>query len=86
MAEYEEQNNQHTIIMILEQNLQNTTESAIGYEPMLGEVICPNMCNNGLVKHFPDSEKALYVMVKCQFCKGRGYIHKSQKSTIEAMI
>ena len=28
-------------------------------------IACPNMCHSGMVKHFPDSDKALYSMVKC---------------------
>lgn len=67
------------------ENLSENHESN-NANTLLGEVICPNMCQNGYTRHFPDSEKALYVMVKCQFCKGRGYIHKSQKSRIEAML
>ena len=49
-------------------------------------IACPNMCHSGMVKHFPDSDKALYSMVKCSFCNGKGIIKESDKSRIEASI
>lgn len=47
---------------------------------------CPNMCLCGMVKHYPDKDKALYAMVECQFCKGEGKIKESDKDRIEALI
>lgn len=47
---------------------------------------CPNMCHSGMVKHYPEPEKVLYSMVKCQFCKGEGKIKESDKDRIVTLI
>jgi len=50
------------------------------------KVICPNKCNNGYVKHYPESDKALFIVIKCPICKGKGNIDESQKSKIETNL
>jgi len=47
---------------------------------------CPNNCHSGMVKHYPDKDKALYIMVECQFCKGECKIKESDKDRIDALI
>jgi hypothetical protein len=49
-------------------------------------IACPNNCHSGMVKHFPDKDNALYVMIKCQFCKGEGKIKESDKDKINTLI
>jgi hypothetical protein len=49
-------------------------------------IACPNNCHSGMVKHSPEKDKAFYVMVKCQFCKGEGIIKQSDKQSIESLI
>ena len=49
-------------------------------------IACPNMCHSGLVKNYPDSDRALYSMIKCPYCKGKGNIKESDKTRIESSI
>ena len=53
-------------------------------KPIL-EVICPNYCFNGMVKIFQD-EKALYDLVKCPYCKGKGTVSENESKRIEAIL
>lgn len=50
------------------------------------KVICPNMCNNGYVKHYPEPNKALFIVIKCPICKGMGVVDKSRESEIKANL
>lgn len=53
---------------------------------MLDNVKCPNMCDDGKIKHNPDSTKALFIHIKCPYCKGKGFVNKNKVKEIEAMI
>lgn len=37
---------------------------------------CPNNCFDGMVKHYPIPESALFDFVKCPHCKGTGFSNK----------
>jgi len=49
-------------------------------------VRCPNMCNDGRVKHAPDSTKALYITIICPYCKGTGEVTELQAKQIDAIL
>ena len=53
---------------------------------LLGLVKCPNNCQEGKTKHYPDSKKALYDLVDCKFCKGKGTVPESELKSIEQSI
>lgn len=50
------------------------------------KVRCPNMCQNGYVKYYPDSTKALFETTKCVYCKGSGEVLASMVEKIERSI
>ena len=39
---------------------------------------CPNNCFDGKVKYYSDDSKALYDLVKCHVCKGKGELTKKE--------
>ena len=49
-------------------------------------VPCPNLCCDGFVKHYPDTRKSLFIVIKCPFCKGAGVVTETQKTKIEEML
>lgn len=49
-------------------------------------VKCPNVCSNGLVKSFSDKTTALYEMVECEFCEGKGFVNKKDYDRINKLI
>lgn len=49
-------------------------------------VRCPNMCNGGLVKFYPDPERALYTTESCRYCGGVGKVHASKYERIDSQI
>lgn len=52
----------------------------------LGIVKCPNLCNGGKVKHYPDPTIALYDTVECPYCNGKGEVTEQQAMRINAML
>lgn len=44
------------------------------------------MCFEGKVKHYPDPSKALYDLVKCPYCNGKGVVPKEKLDLIESQI
>ena len=53
---------------------------------LLGVVKCPNNCQQGKTKHYLDNKKALYDLVNCKFCKGKGTVSGSELKSIEQSI
>ena len=53
---------------------------------LLGVVKCPNNCQQGKTKHYPDNRKALYDLVNCRFCEGKGTVSESELKSIEQSI
>lgn len=49
------------------------------------EVRCPNMCFDGMIKHYQD-DKALYTFIKCPFCRGTGEVKESEVKRINKKI
>lgn len=47
---------------------------------------CPNLCFNGRVQSFPDETKALYNLVNCPYCKGRGEVLEKDYNKINKLI
>ena len=48
-------------------------------------VICPNLCFNGMVKIY-EYQRALYDLVKCPYCKGKGKVSKQEAIRIDALL
>ena len=69
-------------------NIQETFKNA-GTKPdgytLLGVVTCPNRCFNGMVK-VHEYERALYDLVKCPYCKGKGEVTQNRAKEIEAIL
>jgi len=49
------------------------------------KVLCPNRCNNGMVKQYHD-DRDLYENINCECCNGRGYVHKKDYKKIDSNI
>ena len=49
-------------------------------------VRCPNFCLDGMVKTFYNSEKALFDLVKCPHCKGKGKVSYQESKIIEKKL
>lgn len=49
-------------------------------------VKCPNNCYNGKVKHYSDKIKALFELVTCPYCRGKGEVPKEQYDRINKSI
>jgi hypothetical protein len=49
-------------------------------------VRCPNMCDSGQIKHYPDSTKALYINIECPYCRGAGNVDEKRAKAINVMI
>lgn len=47
---------------------------------------CPNYCIDGKVKHYPNTDIALYNMVKCPYCKGKGKVTEQEAIKINKEI
>lgn len=47
-------------------------------------VICPNMCFNGKIKYY--SNRALFDLITCQYCKGEGLVKKVDVLKIEKSL
>lgn len=62
-----------------------TNETATDVYTMLDAVICPNLCFNGMVKVF-EYERALYDLVKCPYCKGKGKVTEQEAKRIDALL
>lgn len=62
-----------------------TNENATDAYTMLDAVICPNLCFNGMVKVF-EYERALYDLVKCPYCKGKGKVTEQEAKRIDALL
>ena len=45
-------------------------------------VRCPNMCCAGKVQHYPDASRALYDMVTCPDCHGKGEVTPERATQI----
>jgi hypothetical protein len=52
---------------------------------LLDAVICPNLCFNGMVKTY-EYERALYDLVKCPYCKGKGKVSQNEANRIDALL
>ena len=52
----------------------------------LKEVKCPNLCDNGQLKHYPTQNIALWVYVKCPYCKGVGKVSELKAKEIESEL
>ena len=50
------------------------------------KVQCPNMCDDGKVRHYPDKTIALYNMITCPYCKGKGEVTEQQARRINSML
>ena len=48
-------------------------------------VICPNLCFDGMMKIYV-YERALYDLVKCPYCKGKGKVSQSEANRIDALL
>lgn len=51
----------------------------------LNYVKCPNMCHAGMTKIIMH-DRALYHMVECQYCKGKGIVSKEEAKRIDALL
>jgi hypothetical protein len=51
----------------------------------LNYVKCPNMCHSGMTKILM-YDRALYDMVKCPYCKGKGIVSKEEAKKIDALL
>jgi hypothetical protein len=49
------------------------------------KVKCPNMCNNGLVKHH-DSTRALFSLVTCTCCRGKGVVNENDFEMLNSKL
>ncbi len=49
------------------------------------KVKCPNMCHNGLVK-CTDSTRALFSMVTCNCCRGKGVVNENDYQILNSKI
>jgi hypothetical protein len=63
----------------------NKQQTATDVYTVLDAVICPNLCFNGMVKIY-EYERALYDLVKCPYCKGKGKVTKNEASRIDALL
>ena len=62
-----------------------TTETATDVYTVLDAVICPNLCFDGMVKIY-EYERALYDLVKCPYCKGKGKVSQNEANRIDALL
>lgn len=65
--------------------VSNKHQNATDAYTMLDVVICPNLCFNGMVKVF-EYERALYDLVKCPYCKGKGKVTEQEAKRIDALL
>lgn len=47
---------------------------------------CPNNCQYGKVKYYSDKRKALFELVNCPYCRGKGEVPKDQYDKINKTI
>jgi hypothetical protein len=66
-------------------NLTFNNENDNFTKPMLDAVICPNLCFDGMVKTY-GYERALYDLVKCPYCKGKGKVSQQESKRINALL
>jgi len=71
---------------MLIRNLREMNEKSNKLYTLLGVVKCPNNCQQGKTKHYADNKKALYDLVNCRFCKGKGTVSESELKSIEQSI
>jgi len=64
-------------------DLKNETPTFVNV--LLDAVICPNLCFNGMVKTY-EYERALYDLVKCPYCKGKGKVSQNEANRIDALL
>lgn len=67
------------------EKVSNKHQTATDVYTMLDAVICPNLCFNGMVKIF-DYERALYDLVKCPYCKGKGKVTEQEAKRIDTLL
>jgi hypothetical protein len=65
--------------------IPNTSNASMDDQRMLGVVSCPNLCFNGMVKIY-EYERALYDLVKCPYCKGKGEVTEAKSKEIEGVL
>lgn len=65
--------------------VSNKHQNATDAYTMLDAVLCPNLCFNGMVKVF-EYERALYDLVKCTYCKGKGKVTEQEAKRIDALL
>jgi len=51
----------------------------------MGNVKCPNMCHNGLVKQ-SDSTRALFSLVTCFCCRGKGEVKEEDYQMLNSKL
>lgn len=67
------------------EKVSNRQQTATYVYTVLDVVICPNLCFNGMVKIY-EYERALYDLVKCPYCKGKGKVSKNEATRIDALL
>ena len=67
------------------EKVSNKHQTATDEYTLLDAVICPNLCFNGMVKIY-EYERALYDLVKCPYCKGKGKVSQNEANRIDALL
>jgi hypothetical protein len=67
------------------EKVTNKHQTATDVYTVLDAVICPNLCFNGMVKIY-EYEHALYDLVKCPYCKGKGKVSQNEANRIDALL
>lgn len=67
------------------EKVSNKHQTTTDVYTMLDAVSCPNLCFNGMVKIF-EYERALYDLVKCPYCKGKGKVTEQEAKRIDTLL
>jgi len=67
------------------EKVSNNHQTATDVYTVLDAVICPNFCFDGMVK-IHECERALYDLVKCPYCKGKGKVSQNEANRIDALL
>lgn len=67
------------------EKVSNKHQTATDVYTVLDAVICPNLCFDGMIKIY-EYKRALYDLVKCPYCKGRGKVSKNEATIIDTLL